>query len=155
MTLPIPLQLRYAVQKGNRLASLIGAMIGTVVPLMVFAVTHKLPSLPYTEIPFWVLLAMAIGGCYFSMKSVIQWGKLAFSGDTVKAVAFALLLEGMLVMSGMLPDMLWLGYASLFYLATINAVSAGCSIALQTKDYHKENRIAFASNNPAKKARKR
>ena len=148
---PIPVQLRLATQKGNRLATAIGAILGTVVPVMVYAVTHKLPSLSYTEPAFYVLFIMAAGGCYFSMKSVIQWGALAFSGDKVKAVAFALLLEGMLVMSGMLPDMAWLGYASLAYLALINAISAGCSIALQTKEYNRERLPAVNAKVAGKK----
>lgn len=141
---PITEQLTVAFRKGNRLATAIGAILGTVVPVMVYAVTHKLPSLSYTEGAFYVLLVMAIGGCYFSMKSVIQWGKLAFQGDSIKAVAFALLIEGMLVMSGMLPDMAWLGYAALGYLCMINAISCGCSIALEAKSYNSERRAANA-----------
>ena len=133
---PITEQLKIASRKGNRLSTAIGAILGTVVPVMVYAVTHKLPSLHYLELSFWMLLVMAIGGCYFSMKSVITWGALAFQGDKIKAVAFALLLEGMLVMSGMLPDMAWLGYASLGYLCLINAISAGCSIALESRKYN-------------------
>jgi protein-S-isoprenylcysteine O-methyltransferase Ste14 len=147
---PITVQLRIAAQKGNRLATAIGAILGTVVPVMVYAVTHKLPSLGFTEPAFYVLFIMAIGGCYFSMKSVIVWGKLAFQGDSIKAVAFALLLEGMLVMSGMLPDMAWLGYASLAYLCLINAISAGCSIALEAKTYNREQ-AATMPRKPVKK----
>jgi hypothetical protein len=133
--IPITIQLQIAARRGNRLATMIGAILGTVVPVMVFAVTHKLPSLQYTEFSFWMLSVMMVGGCYFSMKSVIVWGKLAFQQDKIKAVAFALLLEGMLVMSGTLPDMSWLGYAALGYLCLINAVSCGCSIAVEAKSY--------------------
>jgi len=133
--IPITVQLQIAARRGNRLATLIGAIMGTVVPVMVFAVTHKLPQLQYTEFTFWMLSVMMVGGCYFSMKSVIVWGKLAFQQDKVKAVAFALLLEGMLVISGTLPDMSWLGYAALGYLCLINAVSCGCSIAVEAKSY--------------------
>jgi RsiW-degrading membrane proteinase PrsW (M82 family) len=134
-SIPITVQLQIATRKGNRLATAIGAVLGTVVPVMVYAVTHKLPMLPMNELPFWVLAVMALGGCFFSMKSVIVWGRMAFQQDTVKAVAFALLLEGMLVMSGLLEDMYWLGYASLAYLCLINAVSAGCSIALEARAF--------------------
>lgn len=151
---PITIQLKIASQKGNRLATLLGMILGTVVPVMVYAVTHKLPSLSYREPAFYVLLLMAIGGCYFSMKSVITWGKLAFQGDSIKAVAFALLLEGMLVMSGMLPDMAWLGYAALAYLALINAISAGCSIALEAKSYNSIMREAIPVTTAPKRVRK-
>lgn len=137
---PITMQLVIASRKGNRLATAIGAFLGTVVPVMTYAVTHKLPSLQYTEFSFWVLLIMAIGGCSFSMKSVIVWGKLAFQQDTLKAISFALLLEGMLIMSGLLPDMCWLGYAALIYLCTINAINAGCSIALEAKRFSSSER---------------
>lgn len=147
---PITEQLTIACRKGNRIATGIGAVLGTVVPVMVYAVTHKLPSIALTDPAFYVLLVMAIGGCYFSMKSVIVWGKLAFQGDSIKAVAFALLLEGMLVMSGMLPDMAWLGYASLAYLCLINAISSGCSIALEAKAYNSARR----SENAPKRSKK-
>jgi hypothetical protein len=134
-SIPVTVQIKIAARRENMLAATIGAVLGTVVPVMVYAVTHKLPSLQYTELSFWVLMLMAIGGCYFSMKSVIVWGTSAFQNDKKKAVAFALLLEGMLIMSGMLPDMAWLGYASLGYLCFINALSAGCSIAMEAKYY--------------------
>lgn len=150
---PIIEQLRIASVKGNRLATAVGAILGTVVPVMVYAVTHKLPSLPLDSVAFYVLLIMAIGGCYFSMKSVIVWGTLAFQGDKVKAVAFALLLEGMLVMSGMLEDMAWLGYAALGYLALINAISAGCSIALESKKYNSARRKSAPRKKSPKKVK--
>ena len=134
-SIPVTVQIKIAARRENILAATIGAVLGTVVPVMVYAVTHKLPSLHYTELSFWVLMVMAIGGCYFSMKSVIVWGTSAFQNDKKKAVAFALLLEGMLIMSGMLPDMAWLGYAALGYLCFINALSAGCSIAMEAKQY--------------------
>lgn len=152
--IPITVQLTIASRKGNRLATAIGAILGTVVPVMVYAVTHKLPSLSWGMPAFWVLAVMAIGGCYFSMKSVIVWGKLAFQGDSIKAIAFALLLEGMLVMSGMLPDMAWLGYASLAYLCMINAISAGCSIAMEAKQYNTSNREVASSPLVKAKAKK-
>jgi len=137
---PIIEQLNIAGRKGNRLATAIGAILGTVVPVMTFAVTHKLPSLAFTDPAFYVLSIMAIGGCFFSMKSVIMWGQMAFNQDKFKAIAFAILLEGMLVMSGMVPDMAYLGWAALAYLSLINAISAGCSIAMQSKEWTRERR---------------
>ena len=142
---PITVQLQIALRKGNRLATAIGAILGTVVPVMVYSVTHKLPSLTFDNPAFYVLLVMALGGCFFSMKSVIVWGRMAFQGDNLKAISFALLLEGMLVMSGMLPDQAWLGYAALAYLAFINAVSSGCSIALEARSYNIEYRQGLRS----------
>ena len=134
-SIPITIQLQIATRKGNRLAAALGAVLGTVVPVMVYAVSHKLPALEMGTFTFWFLGLMMVGGCYFSMKSVICWGTLAFEKDRVKAVAFALLLEGMLVVSGVVPDLDWLGAAALIYLCLINAVSCGCSIAVESKNY--------------------
>ena len=139
-TVPIIEQLRIATRKGNRLATAIGAILGTVVPVMVYAVTHHLPNLSFTDPAFYVLAVMGIGGCFFSLKSVIQWGQLAFNNDKAKAVSFAVLLEGMLVMSGMVSKLSWLGWAALAYLCMINAVSSGCSIAMQSKEWTSEKR---------------
>lgn len=139
---PITVQIRLATQKGNRLATAMGCIIGTVVPVMVYAITHTLPLLLERGemIKLAVFSVMGIGGCYFSMKSVIQWGKLAFQSDGKKAIAFALLLEGALVMSGMEESLHWLGYAALAYLAAINAISCGCNIALEAKAHNTDKR---------------
>lgn len=131
--LPVQLQLQLAFRKGNRLATCIGFTLGIVVPFMSFAVLHEIPKLSYTELSFWILCVMAIGGCFFSLKSVIVWGQRAFR-DKPKAIAFALLLEGMLIVSGILPSMFWLGYAALAYLAFINAISCGCNIAMDARN---------------------
>lgn len=139
-------QLNLVVLKGNRLACAIGALMGFVVPLMVYAVTHELPGI-YKEsgvvsLPFLALSAMAVAGCVFSAKSVYQWGVLAFA-DRFKAVGFAILLEGMLAMSGIVHEsqwMRWLGAVALAYLMLVNAISSATNIVTHNKDCQRAER---------------
>jgi len=44
------------------------------------------------------------------------------------------------VLGTVVPVMAWLGYASLGYLCLINAISAGCSIALESRKYNAATR---------------
>lgn len=143
-TRPVIREIRMAFSAGNRLASTIGGLMATIVPIMVFSVTHALPKIEWSTPTFWVLLVMAMGGGYFSMKSVILYGVRVFQGDKGKAVCYAFLLEGMLIMSGMREEFNWLGYAALGYLCFINTVSAGCAIAMEDKAFNSERR----ANNP-------
>lgn len=138
--LPIPLQIRLALQTGNRLSAGIGAGVAGFIPLVTYAVMHTIPNPEITGAVFWGLVAMGAGGCIFSLKSVIQWGHIAFAGDWIKAFAFAILLEGMLIVSGFVPALKWFGIASLGYLMAVNAISSACAIVAHTKEHHKETR---------------
>lgn len=153
-SIPITVQIATALHKQNRLATALGALLGGIVPVMVFHVSHDLPGLPVTCFQFYFLLGMAIGGCMFSAKSVYQWGFLAFNRDKMKAVAFALLLEGMLIMSGMRDTtvMHWLGYVALAYLVMVNAINSGCGIACEGKS---AKQLARATIAPTVKGSKR
>jgi hypothetical protein len=150
-TRPLIQEFNMAFKAGNRLATVLGGLLATIVPIMVFAVSHKLPTLSYTDWKFYVLLIMTVGGCYFSLKSVVLWGKRAYMGDKAKAVSYALLLEGMLIMSGMFEDMHWLGIVALIWLCAINTISAGCAIALEDKAYSSA-KYQESRSNPKKKA---
>jgi hypothetical protein len=149
---PLIQEFNMAFKAGNRLATILGGLLATVVPIMVFAVSHKLPTLHWTDWKFWILAAMASGGCFFSMKSVILWGVRAYMGDKAKAVSYALLLEGMLIMSGMFEDLHWLGIVALIWLCAINTISAGCAIALEEKQFFKERAAAAAKPTKRKAA---
>lgn len=139
-SIPVTRQLQLATQKENRLAVGIAALMGCVVPLMVGFVSHALPAIWKAQgiysPTFWMLVAMCAGGCAFSFKSVYQWGVLAFS-DRAKAVGFAFLLEGMLVMSGTVETttLQVLGYVAQAYLVLINAISCGTSLITNSREY--------------------
>ena len=155
-TVPVTRQLTLACQKENRLAVTIAALMGCVVPLMVGFVSHALPSVYSLTSPvFWTLALMCAGGCAFSFKSVYQWGVLAFS-DRAKAIGFAFLLEGMLVMSGMveLTTIQVLGYVAQGYLVLINAISCGTSLITNSREYSAAMRAERKASAPKKRKAK-
>lgn len=73
--------------RGQRLASLTGAIIGAVVPVLVYRIAHyhaaDTPAL-------WLIVA---GGLLFSASSVYSWGLRLFGGQWYKAGGFTILLE--------------------------------------------------------------
>lgn len=143
---PITYQMRIALQQCNRSATFFGMFIGSIVPIMVFASSHQLGEVimektnllesPKMIAASSMLFIMTLGGCIFSMKSVVQWGKCAFSQDVAKAYGYAILLEGMIVTSGIYPPLQWLGYVAVTYLTIINAISAGTNIAMDAKSHN-------------------
>lgn len=152
--LPIPAQLKIAFSKNNIVPTALGAILGSVVPIMVYSVSHEIPAV-IQEKNYLVgsgLSLLAIGGCYFSFASVMKWGNLAFN-DKTKAVSFAVLLEGMLIMSGIHSPLAWLGIVALSFLALINAISAGCTITLTQKEYRTTIRTSKTHQNASKAAK--
>lgn len=141
-SLPIVNQIQIALAPVNRLGSIIGFLLGSIVPLMVFVVSHEIPKI-YLERNwggFALLTFIALGGCAVSFKSVYSWCALAFHGDRFKAAGFVTLIEGAMLASGMIHDIAWIGWIALVALMSINAISAACSIACQSKEYRKTNR---------------
>ena len=73
--------------RGQRLASLTGAVIGAVVPVLVYRIAHHhaeaTPAL-------WLIVA---GGLLFSASSMYSWGLRLFGGAWYKAGGFTVLLE--------------------------------------------------------------
>jgi hypothetical protein len=139
-------QLELAVRAENRLSTGIAALMGFVVPLSVYSVTHELPNVyaqhGWISFPFLFLCILGIAGCVFSAKSVYQWGILVFA-DKFKAAGFAVLLEGILSASGIVSESLWfkvLGMISLAYLMLINAINCGTNIILSNKEFQREMR---------------
>lgn len=142
-------QLQLAVQSENRLSTGIAALMGFVVPLSVYSVTHELPNVfakqgGWMNFPFLFLSVLGVAGCVFSAKSVYQWGILVFA-DKFKAIGFAILLEGILSASGIVSDSLWfkvLGMISLAYLMLINAINCGTNIIMSNKEFQREQAAA-------------
>ena len=73
--------------RGQRLASVVGAIVGAVVPVLVYRIAHHhagdTPAL-------WLIVA---GGLLFSASSVYSWGLRLFGGAWYKAGGFTVLIE--------------------------------------------------------------
>jgi hypothetical protein len=72
--------------RGQRLASLTGAIIGAVVPVLVYRIAHHHAA---ATPALWLIVA---GGLLFSASSVYSWGLRLF-GAWYKAGGFTVLLE--------------------------------------------------------------
>jgi hypothetical protein len=122
-------QLRLAAQPKNRLALVVGVLLGGLVPVLSFWLAHH----EIAAESGWMILTqvqtyLVLGGLAYSAKSVYQWGKEAFHCGW-KAVGFLILVEGTMVFSGTM----WLSVIALVYLVGINAVSTGVNLALGKK----------------------
>jgi hypothetical protein len=104
----------------NPLPSLIGALLGALVPAATFTVGHH-------ELTSWTepKALIVLGGLVFSALTVFRWGRLAF-GSAVKAFGFVVLAEGVMTFC----STEWLSMVALGYLVMINAIATGCAIAL-------------------------
>lgn len=124
-TVDVVTQLEVAVRRPQ--ATLIGAVVGGLVPWFASTLAHK--ELPAT----WsagnhalalVMLAVVLGCALFSALTVYKFGRATF-GDTRKALGFTLALEGvMLISTGATSTV------ALTTLIVINALANGSVIAL-------------------------
>lgn len=117
-------QITLAFKARNRLATIMGFLLGGVVPVATYLEAHVDldRSLPlHTQVATYLVL----GGLAFSAKTVFDWAKLAFNSPT-KAAGFVVLLEGVMVTSGVpvLPLVL------LAVLVGINGIATGCILSL-------------------------
>jgi hypothetical protein len=115
-------QVRYAIKPSNRLAAIVGWLLGGFVPLACFFVAHyelRADAPLYSQRSFYLVL----GGLVYSARTVWQWGMVAFQ-NVLKATGFVILLEGVMVMS----HIAWLSIAALVYLMAINGVATACNL---------------------------
>jgi len=117
-------QVTLAFKARNRLATIMGFMLGGVVPVATYLEAHVDldRSLPlHAQVATYLVL----GGLAFSAKTVFEWARLAFDNG-VKAAGFVVLLEGVMITSGVpiLPLVL------LGILVGINGVATGCVLSL-------------------------
>lgn len=113
-------QVRVALSPAHRLATMIGAALGAIVPLSTFVVLHGELGELDTD-PRWLVV---IGGLLYSATTVYRWGRLAFASP-IKAVGFTVLVEGVMTLS----TQTWLAVLALSYLCVINAVATGVTLA--------------------------
>lgn len=117
-------QVVLALKPRNRLATAMGFLLGGIVPVATFLEAHydldKSAPL-YAQIATYLVL----GGLVFSAKTVFEWARLAFQNPH-KALGFVVLLEGVMITSGVpiLPLVL------LAMLVAINGVATGCLLSL-------------------------
>ncbi len=116
-------QVRRAFASGNRLGAVVGLLLGGFVPIALYSIAHQAGfsvlsgSLPTMQ------ATLVTGGLLYSAQTVYQWARLAFAQAT-KAVGFCLLLEGVMVTSGIH----WLAVAALCYLVGINGIATACQL---------------------------
>lgn len=118
-------QVKRACVKRNRLATLIGFLLGGFVPVAIYVISHReAGALAWTAASAgpWSLIA---GGLLYSAQTVYQWAKLAFQ-NAAKSLGFCVLIEGVMVTS----HTHWLALAALCYLIVINGVATGCTLSL-------------------------
>lgn len=108
--------------RGQRLASLTGAIIGAVVPVLVYRIAHYHAA----ETPaLWLIVA---GGLLFSASSVYGWGLRLFGGAWYKAGGFTVLLElSTVFVKG------WESKLALSILILINAVNLAHALVIGNK----------------------
>jgi len=98
--------------RGQRLATVVGAIVGAVVPVLVYRIAHHHAA----DTPaLWLIVA---GGLLFSASSVYSWGLRLFGGQWYKAGGFTILLE----LSTVFVDG-WESKLALSILVLINAVN--------------------------------
>ena len=124
-TTDIVTQLECAIRRPQ--ATLIGALVGGIVPWFARALAHDQLPAAWTagnSALALVMLAVVIGCALFSAVTVYKFGRATFN-DTRKALGFVAAIEGvMLVSTGATSNV------ALFVLILINALANGSSIAL-------------------------
>ena len=118
-------QVRRACASGNRLAAVVGLLLGGFVPLAVYVVAHGESGAFAGHERAWALIT---GGLVYSAKTVFEWARLAFT-SAFKSVGFVVLLEGVMVTS----TTRWLALAALGYLIAINGAATACTLSGQGK----------------------
>jgi hypothetical protein len=110
-------QVERSLKPGNRLATLMGAMLGGFIPLASYTIAHQ--EAPHKPV-LWVLVAC---GLAYSALTVFDWARVAFR-HPIKALGFCGLLEGVMTFSST-P---WLGITALMMLIVINGIATGCNL---------------------------
>lgn len=108
--------------KSQWLATVIGAVIGAVVPVLVYRIAHHHAA----DTPaLWLIVA---GGLLFSASSVYGWGMKLFGGAWYKAGGFTVLLElSTVFVNG------WESKLALSILILINAVNLAHALVVGNK----------------------
>lgn len=112
-----------AFQKKNRLATIVGTVLGSVVPWFTFSIGHHEVN---TNPMMWMFVA---GGLSYSALSVYDFAKAAFK-HPAKALGFVILVEGAMTFSNEKS----VSVLALCLLIAINAITAGVNLSLDSKE---------------------
>jgi hypothetical protein len=123
-------KIRIAFSRRNALATVLGIFHGAPIPVGVFSIMHIEME---NQVWQWKGL-IVLAGLLYSAKTVYKWGKQVFRGedgspDTIKALGFVGMIEGMMVVS----NMMWLNIVGLVILILINAIAGGVSMAMDAE----------------------
>lgn len=124
------IQLPYLMKIESILASIAAAFI----PVAVFFTSHA--ALLTGSVTLWIL---TLAGLAYSVPSVAAWSR-SWTGCKYKALAFTVLLEGVMTFSGMA----WLAIPALLLLAGVNATVAWHKV-------HGKTRSTFATKRSVKR----
>lgn len=116
-------QVRLALKPRNRLPTLIGFLLGGIVPLGCYWLAHH-EQAAFTQAGA-RSLALVFGGLAYSARTVYDWARMAFE-SAFKSVGFVVLLEGLMITS----STTWLSVLALGYLIVINGVATGVTLSL-------------------------
>ena len=116
-------EIRLAFKPKNRLAATVGAAFGGSIPALTCYTAHT----RHADRALYAQAGTYFAACgvVFSLLTVYQWGTRIF-GHRLKAVAFAVLLEGAMVTS----ESPWAAGAVLGLLVAVNAVALACNLVL-------------------------
>lgn len=115
-------QVKQAMKGRNRVAMSIGAVFGGFVPVATFVLAHFefRAELSVAAVP---PVLIVLGGLTYSAKTVYEWALIAFK-HWVKAVAFVVLLEGVMTFA----TTRWLSATALVLLVVVNAIAVGTNL---------------------------
>jgi hypothetical protein len=130
-------QIRRAAQRQNRIAAIVGCVLGAFVPLATYRLAHAEATIE--TVRGQVALALVLAGLAYSATTVYGWARIAFR-VLPKAIGFVVLLEGTMT----LASTWWLALAALAILTTINALATACNLA----DDQRETRAAAKVTKP-------
>jgi hypothetical protein len=121
-------QIRVSAQRGNRLALIVGLVLGAFVPTIAFSVTHEGID---TSHPLWLQVNtyIVLACLAYSATTVWSWMR-SVTKSRVKATGFCVMIELTMVCSGLYA----LSVACLVLLIGINAVATGAILALDQKE---------------------
>ena len=127
MSLSVIDSIHRATARTNRLGLILGSTVGAIAPVGVFSIAHSGVILSTLSLWRQPVAYLALGGLVFSALSVVTWTERLFRSKT-KAIAWTILVEGIMTFAP--PALVWLSWVCLALLIGVNAISNGCSVAL-------------------------
>lgn len=112
----------------NRLATILGFILGGSVPVATYATAHMELALieKMTFANSFAPILMVLGGLLYSALTVYEWGTKAFEHKG-KALGYVVLIELTLTLS----PIEWLSHVALCLLICINGINTGTKLALK------------------------